>query len=175
MADRSSYNVLFLCKGNSARSILAEAYLNSRNGHLRGFSAGAAPRGHIHPGALQVLNNLKISPDGLRSKSWDEFSRPGAWVMDLVINLCDEAVGEECPVWPGQPITARWSIPDPAIVQGAEWEQAHAFNTVTGYLRRRVDILLSFRMDQLDQIAINRLNEIGRWQAEDRPDVHVSH
>lgn len=168
---RRIYNVLFLCKGNSARSVLAEAYLNSRMAHLRGFSAGAAPSGEIHPGALRALNDWHVPIDGLRSKSWDEFTAPGAPVMDLVINLCDDATGEACPQWPGQPVTAQWSIPDPAIAQGQEWEQARAFNMVAGYLKRRIDILLSFRMDQLDAIAVRRLNEMGKWGAEDRPDM----
>lgn len=168
------YNVLFLCKGNSARSILAEAYLNSRRAHLRGFSAGAAPRGEIHPGALRVLDDWHAPSEELRSKSWDEFASPDAPAMDLIINLCDDATGEECPQWPGQPVTAQWSIPDPAAEQGSQWERARAFNTVAGYLKRRIDILLSFRMDQLDALAIKRLNEIGRWRTEDKPDTQTA-
>jgi hypothetical protein len=94
--------------------------------------------------------------------------------MDLIINLCDEATHEECPSWPGQPVTSQWSIPDPALVEEPEWERARAFNTVASYLKRRIDILLSFRMDQLDKMAVKRLNEIGRWQSEDRPDAQVA-
>jgi protein-tyrosine-phosphatase len=162
MPDRM-YNALFLCKGNSARSIIAEAYLNSQRArHLRGFSAGAQPRGHMHPMALDVIKTLKLSADGLRSKSWDEFARPGAAVMDLIINLCDESAGEECPTWPGQPVTSRWGIPDPAAVQGSEAEQRAAFLETVRYLRRRIDILVNFGMDKLDKVAIKRLDEIGR-------------
>lgn len=167
-----TYNVLFLCKGNSARSIIAEAYLNSQApSHLHAFSAGAQPRGHIHPLALDVLRNLEIPTGLLRSKSWDEFARPGAPIMDLIINLYDEPAGEECPAWPGQPVTAHWGIPDPAAVQGTELEQRAAFAETVRYLRRRIDILLNFPMDKLDKIAIKRLDDIGYRQAgeADRP------
>lgn len=162
-----TYNVLFLCKGNSARSIIAEAYLNSHHAHLNGFSAGAEPRGYIHPLALAVLQNVNLPADGLRSKSWDEFASPASPVMDLIINLCDERSGEECPGWPGQPVTAHWGIPDPAAVEGPEFVQRQAFFTTLGYLRRRIDILLNFRMKHLDKIAIKRLDAIGERQADE--------
>lgn len=162
------FNVLFLCKGNSARSIIAEAYLNSRNTrHLRAFSAGARPRGFVHPMALEVLRTLKIPTDGLRSKSWDEFAHPSAPVMDLIINLCDLGVGEECPTWPGQPVTSNWGIPDPAAVEGSEAEQGQAFLEAVRYLRRRIDILVNFGMDKLDKVAIKRLDDIGRRQPDE--------
>lgn len=162
MAERV-YNVLFLCTGNSARSIIAEAMLNAKAApHMRAFSAGGTPRGFIDPHALAVLNSLNIPTDALRSKSWDEFSQPDAPVMDLIINLCDQAVNEECPSWPGQPITASWSIPDPVTIQGSELEKTVGFRDVTGYLRRRIDILLAFRMKNLEKLAIKRgVDEMG--------------
>lgn len=162
-----TYNVLFLCKGNSARSIIAEAYLNSLHSHLHGFSAGAEPRGLIHPLALDVLHNLKLPTDGLRSKSWDEFASPAAPVMDLIINLCDEPAGEECPTWPEQPVSAHWGIPDPAIVEGSEVNKHQAFFRTVGYLRRRIDILVNFRMKHLDRITIKRLDDMGKRQADE--------
>ena len=162
------FNVLFLCKGNSARSIIAEAYLNSRKPrHLRAFSAGAQPRGYVHPMALDVIRNLKIPTDGLRSKSWDEFARPSEPAMDLIINLCDLAAGEECPTWPGQPVTSNWGIPDPAAVRGTEAEQGQAFLETVRYLRRRIDILLNLGLDKLDKVAIKRLDDIGRRQPDE--------
>lgn len=157
------YNVLFLCTGNSARSIIAEAYLNSKEApHMRAFSAGGTPRGYVHPNALELLETLKIPIDNLRSKSWDEFSSPGAPIMDLIVNLCDQTAGEECPSWPGQPVTSSWSIPDPATIEGSELLKRLGFRDVGTYLRRRIDILLSFRMEMLDRIAIKRgVDEMG--------------
>ncbi len=166
-----TYNVLFLCKGNSARSIIAEAYLNSKNSHLRGFSAGASPLGRIHPLALQVVRDLGVATDGLRSKNWSEFTQAGAPLMDLVINLCDEPAGEKCPVLPGEPVTAQWAIPDPSAASGVGWEQTRAFVTAAGYLRRRIDILLNFRMEMLDKLAVARLNAIGEWHKQDHRDA----
>lgn len=135
MANRV-LNVLFLCTGNSARSIIAEAILNHEgNGRFRAFSAGSTPRGEVHPLTLQVLRSFNYPTDGLRSKSWSEFSAPGAPEMDLVFTVCDTAAGEACPVWPGQPMTAHWGIDDPVAVQGAETTRIAAFVTATRYLR----------------------------------------
>ena len=127
MADRV-YNVLFLCTGNSARSILAEAILNHRaNGRFRAYSAGSHPSGTVNPRALQLLERTGISTEGLRSKAWDEFAEPGAPKLDFVFTVCDNAAGEVCPIWPGQPMTAHWGQPDPAAIEGTELEKTNAF------------------------------------------------
>lgn len=162
MTNRT-YNMLFLCTGNSARSILAEAYLNSKHSHLHGFSAGSFPRGSVHPYALDLLRTSRIPVDGLRSKSWNEFAAPSAPKMDFIVTVCDQAASEVCPVWPGNPVTANWGIPDPATAEGTEVEKRYAFMQAFAYLRRRIDLFLEFRFDQLDRIAIKRrLDEIAQ-------------
>jgi len=138
------YNVLFLCTGNSARSILAEAILNDRGrGRFRAFSAGSHPKGAVHPQALALLERLGLPTEGLRSKAWDEFARPGAPPLDFVFTVCDDAAGEVCPIWPGQPVTAHWGQPDPAAVEGTALEKANAFREAFRTLEERIDLFLS--------------------------------
>ena len=162
MANRV-YNVLFLCTGNSARSILAEAVLNDRGrGTFKAFSAGSHPKGAVHPLALALLEREGIATEGLRSKAWDEFARPGAPVLDLVFTVCDNAAGEVCPVWPGQPITAHWGVPDPAAVDGTDLQKTKAFREAFRDLSRRIDFLLNLPIPSLDRIAIEKsVREIG--------------
>lgn len=161
-ADRA-YNVLFLCTGNSARSILGEALVNHLgNGRFRGFSAGSTPRGEVHPMTLATLRKAGISTDGLRSKPWDEFAAPDAPRMDFVFTVCDNAAGEACPVWPGQPMTAHWGIEDPAAVPGPAFKQAAAFEDALTYLRNRVAAFMSLPLDSIDRMALtSRLRDIG--------------
>jgi len=138
------YNVLFLCTGNSARSILAEAILNDRGrGRFRAFSAGSHPKGAVHPQALALLERLGLPTEGLRSKAWDEFARPDAPPLDFVFTVCDNAAGEVCPIWPGQPVTAHWGQPDPAAVEGSALEKANAFREAFRTLEERIDLFLS--------------------------------
>ena len=155
-------NVLFLCTGNSARSIMAEALLNRDGaGRFRAFSAGSWPKGEPHPAAIALLKEQGISTDGLRSKSWDEFSSPDAPQMDLIITVCDSAAGETCPIWPGHPATAHWGIEDPAAVEGEGQNQAF-FNALT-YLQRRISLLLALPHDELDRAEWrDQVREIGR-------------
>jgi arsenate reductase len=162
LADRV-YNVLFLCTGNSARSILAEAVLNDRgSGVFKAFSAGSHPKGTVHPLALALLEHEGIATEGLRSKAWDEFAQPAAPAMDLVITVCDNAAGEVCPVWPGQPIIAHWGVPDPAAVDGTELEKTEAFREAFRNLSRHIDFLLNLPIRSLDRTAIDkRVREIG--------------
>ena len=158
------YNVLFLCTGNSARSILAEAITNRvGNGRFRGFSAGSFPKGAVHPIALQLLTQLKLPVAGLRSKSWDEFAAPGASNLDFVFTVCDNAAGEVCPYWPGQPMTAHWGIPDPAAVTGADAEKWLAFRQAYTAMENRIKVFTSLPIASLDRMKLQqRLNEIGR-------------
>ena len=152
MKDR--YNVLFVCTGNSARSQIAEALGNSLGkGRIRAFSAGSHPAGRVQPMALQVLSDAGLDVSTLRSKSWAEFALPGAPEMDLVITVCDRAAGESCPVWPGQPITAHWSIPDPVAVTGTPEQVQKAFSNTLHVLQQRISLLLSLRMEALDRLA----------------------
>ncbi len=152
MKDR--YNVLFVCTGNSARSQIAEALGNSLGkGRIRAFSAGSHPAGRVQPMALQVLSDAGLDVSTLRSKSWAEFAQPGAPEMDLVITVCDRAAGESCPVWPGQPITAHWSIPDPVAVTGTPEQVQKAFSNTLHVLQQRISLLLSLRMEALDRLA----------------------
>lgn len=133
------YSILFLCTGNSARSILGESIVNHRGrGRFQGFSAGSQPRGAVHPMALDLLRELDMPVDGLRSKSWDEFARPGAPVMDFIVTVCDNAAGEACPIWPGRPMTAHWGLPDPAVVDGTEAERRLAFRQTFAELDGRI-------------------------------------
>lgn len=158
------WNVLFLCTGNSARSILAEAYLNAR-GERRfvAHSAGSHPTGRVNPYALELLERHGIPTQGLRSKSWDEFARQGAPRMDVIITVCDQAAGEQCPFWPGQPATAHWGIPDPAAVEGTEDDKRKAFETAFGRLRARIDRFLALPIESLDRAALrDRLARIGQ-------------
>ena len=163
MAERR-FNVLFLCTGNSARSILAEALLNHwGRGRFRAFSAGSHPKGDVHPLALDILTRNRVPIEGARSKSWDDFATPDAPPLDFVFTVCDRAAEEMCPVWPGQPMTAHWGIQDPAAVQGTDEEKARAFNTAFRELDARLKIFTSLRLDALDRLALQRqLDDIGR-------------
>lgn len=159
----SPYNVLFLCTGNSARSILAESLLNARGrGRFKAYSAGSHPTGRVNPYALEILTRSKLPTEGLRSKSWEEFAHADAPVMNFVITVCDSAAGEVCPVWPGHPFTAHWGIPDPAAVQGTDEEKRHAFVEAFSILERRISLLLSLPFATLDRIGQRReVNQIG--------------
>ena len=161
MADRV-YNVLFLCTGNSARSILAEALLNKEGaGRFRAFSAGSFPHGQVHPMSLELLRSLGFETEGLRSKSWDEFVGPDAPPIDFIFTVCDDAAGETCPIWPGHPMTAHWGIEDPARVEGEG--QRDAFLTALRYLRRRIELFLALPLESIDKLALkNRLRQIGQ-------------
>ena len=151
------YNVLFLCTGNSARSILAESLMNPwGHGRFRGFSAGSFPKGAVHPLALDLLQRLGLPSDGFRSKSWSEFAEPGAPPMDFVITVCDQAAGETCPVWPGHPVMAHWGVPDPAAVTGSEKERQQALRDAFAALERRVKLFVELPIGDLDPIAIAR-------------------
>ena len=162
-ADRI-YNVLFLCTGNSARSILAEVFLNAEGkGRFRAFSAGSFPKGAVSPFALTLLGQLGYPTDGLRSKSWDEFAKPGAPQMDFVFTVCDQAAGEVCPIWPGQPVSAHWGIPDPAAVEGSDAEKMQAFREALRLLGNRIRVFSELPFDKLDRIKLKaRLDDIGR-------------
>jgi protein-tyrosine-phosphatase len=162
MAERI-YNVLFLCTGNSARSILAESLINHLGrGHFRGFSAGSHPKGTVHPIALELLNQVGLPTEGLRSKPWDEFAAPGAPRLDFVFTVCDNAAGEVCPYWPGKPITAHWGVPDPAAVEGSETQKWTAFRNALMALESRIKIFTSLPIASLDRMTLKgRLDEIG--------------
>jgi len=157
------YNVLFICTHNSARSILAEAILNSAGrGGFVAHSAGSQPRGEIHPLALATLAKLRLPTDGYRSKSWGEFALPEAPPMDFVVTVCDNAAGEPCPVWPGQPMTAHWGVPDPSAVQGGDDERAQAFWNAATLLKRRIDLMLALPLVSLDRLSLQReVRDIG--------------
>lgn len=165
MRDRP-YNVLFLCTHNSARSIIAESVMNrSGAGKFRAFSAGSQPRGEVHPFALHLLRNAGHDVSTLRSKSWEEFSKPGAPPLDFVFTVCDDAADEVCPVWPGQPMTAHWGVPDPSRAQGSEAERRLAFADTMRMLTQRIGIFTSLPFSSLDQLSLqSRLREIGRMQ-----------
>ena len=163
MADRI-YNVLFLCTGNSARSIMAESILRKEGaGRFNAFSAGSQPKGEVNPLALEVLESVDYPTDNLRSKSWDEFAWPGAPVMDFVFTVCDNAAGEACPIWPGQPMTAHWGIEDPAAIEGSDIRKEKAFVTAFHHLKRRISLFLSLPLASIDKLALQtKLREIGR-------------
>lgn len=163
MTDRI-FNVLFLCTGNSARSILAESAMNKLGeGRFRGFSAGSFPKGAINPDALALLERFGYPTDGLRSKSWEEFSKPGAPQMDFVFTVCDDAAGESCPVWPGHPMTAHWGIEDPSHVEGNDIERQRAFVTALRYLENRIKLFIALPFGQLDTMALKaHVHEIGQ-------------
>jgi len=158
------FNVLFLCTGNSARSILGEAILNHLGrGRFRAYSAGSHPAGHVNPLALEELRRLGLPADGYRSKSWDEFAAPGAPAMDFVFTVCDNAAKEACPVWPGHPVTAHWGVEDPAAVTGSDEQRRQAFRNAGLVLWRRIELLLSLPMEKLDHLArLARTAEIGQ-------------
>jgi arsenate reductase len=175
MPDRV-YNVLFLCTGNSARSILAEAML-AKDGHgrFRAFSAGSQPKPDVNPMALQVLRESDYPTEGLHSKSWDAFAGPDAPVMDFVFTVCDNAAGEACPFWPGQPVTAHWGIEDPAAVDGSEIERKTAFVTAQRYLKNRISAFLALPMASLDQVALtSKVREIGQQAGATSPRSEVA-
>jgi|SRR5437868_15072321 arsenate reductase len=160
---QQNYNVLFLCTGNSARSVMAEALMNVKGApNFRAYSAGSHPAGSIRPDALRQLESAHLPVAGLRSKSWDEFAKPGAPQMNFVFTVCDNAANEVCPVWPGQPITAHWGIPDPAAVKGTEEQVRKAFREAFFLLDRRISLLLSLPMATMDRLALKKeLDEIG--------------
>jgi arsenate reductase len=159
------YNVLFLCTGNSARSILAESILNSRTigrGSFRAFSAGSHPNGRVNSFALDLLKTMNLPTEGLRSKSWDEFAGPDAPRLDFVFTVCDNAAGEVCPLWPGQPVTAHWGVADPVAVEGSDAEKRKAFSSVANQLRNRIQIFASLPLDKLDKVRLKeKLEAIG--------------
>jgi arsenate reductase len=158
------YNVLFLCTGNSARSIIAEATLNREGkGRFRAFSAGSMPTGQVNPHALPIIVGLGFRPADFRSKSWDEFAAPGAPPLDFVFTVCDNAAGEVCPIWPGQPMTAHWGIPDPAGASGSPVEVAAAFNETARQLNSRIGLFLDLPLASLDKMSLQaKLKEIGQ-------------
>ena len=165
-APERVYNVLFLCTGNSARSILAEAILRKDGcGHFRSFSAGSQPKGKVNPFAIRVLQSLDYPTDDLRSKSWEEFAAPDAPVMDFVFTVCDNAAGESCPVWPGQPMSAHWGIEDPAEVDGTDLEKEAAFVAAFRYLKNRIAIFTSLPLQSIDRLSLGtKLRDIGRGE-----------
>src|SRR3990170_2221413 len=158
------YNVLFLCTGNSARSIIGEALVNQMGkGRFRGFSAGSFPKSEVHPTALNVLETADLPTAGLRSKSWDEFAEPDAPEMHFIFTVCDNAANETCPIWPGHPMTAHWGIADPATVEGSEAERQVAFLDTVRMLRNRISLFLALPIEEIDSMALHsRLAEIGR-------------
>ena len=162
MAGRT-YHALFICTGNSARSILAEGLMNHLGtGRFVAHSAGSHPNGTVNPFALQTLKALHIPNDGFRSKNWDEFARPGAPPIDFVFTVCDNAAGEVCPLWPGQPMTAHWGVPDPAAVEGSEAQKAKAFMDTALVLKRRIELMLALPLASLDRLALQReIKDIG--------------
>jgi protein-tyrosine-phosphatase len=175
MADHV-YNVLFLCTGNSARSVLAESILQRDGaGHFRAFSAGSQPKGKVNPFALKVLRSLGYPSDGFRSKSWLEFTQPGAPQMDFVFTVCDSAGGEACPIWPGQPMTAHWGIEDPAAVVGTDMEKEAAFVAAFRYLKNRISTFTSLPLASIDKISLRtRLRDIGRMDGSTAPQPKAS-
>jgi arsenate reductase len=163
MSDKP-LNVLFLCTGNSARSILAEALVNHwGRGKFVGFSAGSSPKGQVHPIALELLKHMKMPTDGMRSKGWDEFAQPGAPKLDFVFTVCDNAAGELCPVWPGQPMTAHWGVADPAATCGSETDKWMAFRKAFHELESRIKVFTSLPIRTLDKVKLQeRLRDIGK-------------
>ena len=163
MTANKLYNVLFLCTGNSARSILAESLLNHwGHGRFRGFSAGSFPKGQVDPLAVELLQRMNLPGENLRSKSWDEFAAPGAPPLDFIFTVCDAAAGEVCPVWPGKPMTAHWGIADPAAVEGTDAEKAFAFRKALKQLETRIKLFTSLPIASLDSATLQaRLREIG--------------
>ncbi|MBY0468352.1 MAG: arsenate reductase ArsC [Burkholderiaceae bacterium] len=164
MSDIKPYNVLFVCTGNSARSVIAEGLLNELGqGRFVAFSAGSHPKGEVNPFALRELRQLGIPTDGFRSKGWEEFAQPGAPEMHFVFTVCDQAAGEVCPVWPGQPMTAHWGMPDPAAVEGSDEAKAKAFHDTSITMKRRLELMMSLPLASLDRLAIQKqVKDIGK-------------
>lgn len=164
MSDKKAYNVLFICTGNSARSVIAEGLLNELGkGRFVAYSAGSHPKGEVNPFALRELRQLGLPTDGFRSKSWEEFAQPGAPEMDFVFTVCDQAAGEICPVWPGQPMTAHWGMPDPAAVEGSDEAKAKAFHDTSITMKRRLELMMSLPLASLDRLAIQKqVKDIGK-------------
>lgn len=162
--NEHTYNVLFLCTGNSARSILAEAILNRRGaGRFNAFSAGSRPAGKINPFTLELLRRYEFPTETLRSKDWQEFARPGAPALDFVFTVCDAAAGEACPVWPGQPMTAHWGVPDPAAVQGTDEQKRRVFLDAFNTLERRIGLFVSLPIATLDRLSLSqKMRDIGK-------------
>ena len=164
MSGHRAYNVLFLCTGNSARSVIAEALLNRLGaGKFKAYSAGSMPKGEVHPETLALLKRLNYDTSGFRSKSWDEFAQPGAPPLDFVFTVCDNAAGEVCPIWPGQPMTAHWGIPDPAAATGSHVEIARAFAHAYGAMNNRIAVFVNLPFASLDRLSLQaRIDTIGR-------------
>lgn len=162
------YNVLFLCTGNTARSIMAEALLNAMGkGRFRAYSAGSYPKGEVHPLTLELIKKNNLPADDLRSKSWDEVAQPGAPKMDFVVTVCDNAAGEVCPIWPGQPMRAHWGVPDPATAEGSEEARRKAFFAAFSQLSNRISFFVNLPLTKLDNMSLQKkLAEIGRMGAE---------
>lgn len=158
------YNVLFLCTGNSARSVLGEAIMNAvPGGRFRAYSAGSQPKGEVNPLTQHTLREMGLPSEGYRSKSWDEFAAPDAPKLDFVFTVCDDAAGETCPYWPGQPMTAHWGVADPAAVEGSELDKVNAFRDAANYLRRRIEVFTALPLATIDRMSLNtRLKEIGK-------------
>ncbi len=175
MSDRV-YNVLFLCTGNSARSILAESILRKDgNGRFRAFSAGSQPKGDVHPIALRVLESMNYPTDGLRSKSWEEFAVPDAPVMDFVFTVCDNAAGESCPIWPGQPMTAHWGIEDPAAIEGSDIQRETAFVSAFRFMKNRIAAFTALPLGSIDAMALGtKLRDIGNSEGSTSGRPHVA-
>jgi arsenate reductase len=167
MSAEQTYNVLFLCTGNSARSILAESLLNHwGKGKFRAFSAGSFPKGQVHQTAIELLRRMNLPAEGLRSKSWDEFASPGAPPIDFIFTVCDNAAGEVCPVWPGRPMTAHWGIADPAAAEGSDAERAFAFRKALKELETRIKLFINLPIDSLDLTTLQaKLGDFGKSTA----------
>jgi arsenate reductase len=166
-----AYNVLFLCTGNSARSIMAEAILRAQSaGRFNAYSAGSFPTGRVNPFAIELLERHRLPTEGLRSKSWDEFAKSGAPFLHFVFTVCDQAASEACPVWPGQPISAHWGVPDPAAVTGSDADKRKAFIAAFTLLNRRISLFISLPLSKLDTLALRqKLVDIGQSSAEGTP------
>jgi len=164
--EQTPFNVLFLCTGNSARSIMAETILNALGkGRFKAYSAGSHPTGRVNPLAIELLQANRLPTDGLRSKNWDEFAEAGAPFLHFVFTVCDQAAAEMCPIWPGQPMTAHWGVPDPAAVEGSDEAKRKAMFAAYNALNRRISIFVSLPLAKLDRLALqDKLNEIGRTQ-----------
>lgn len=167
MSAERTYNVLFLCTGNSARSIMAESLLNHwGEGRFKAFSAGSFPKGQVHPLAVELLKRMNLPVDGFRSKSWDEFASLGAPRIDFIFTVCDNAAGEVCPIWPGKPMTAHWGVADPAAAQGSAADKAFAFRKALKELESRIKLFINLPIDSLDRMTLQaKLGEIGKGTA----------